>query len=149
MTADDYLQGILQREAVDTGIYSTVRGVQSKIQPAIQEWAGNFLLGLSPSGSFAKGTANHCGTDIDLFISLAQHIPSRFHWEPEPFSLASGSCHVGEIPAAMKRGSSVLASCLCPQTNTLLRSLTSTSLAVPDSQVPAGITPPSQLSPCA
>jgi hypothetical protein len=33
-------------------------------------------LGLSPSGSFAKGTANHSGTDIDLFISLAQHTPN-------------------------------------------------------------------------
>jgi hypothetical protein len=40
MTADEYLQGILQREAVDTGIYSPVRSVQNQLQPAIQEWAG-------------------------------------------------------------------------------------------------------------
>jgi hypothetical protein len=72
MSADDYLQGILQREVVDTSAYSPVRGVQSRLQPAIQEWAGSLLLGVSPSGSFAKGTANHSGTDIDLFISLAQ-----------------------------------------------------------------------------
>jgi len=64
MSADDYLQGILQREVVDTSAYSPVRGVQSRLQPAIQEWAGNLLLGVSPSGSFAKGTANHSGTDI-------------------------------------------------------------------------------------
>jgi hypothetical protein len=76
MSADDYLQGILQREVVDTSAYSPVRGVQSRLQPAIQEWAGNLLLGVSPSGSFAKGTANHSGTDIDLFISLAQQTPN-------------------------------------------------------------------------
>lgn len=72
MSADEYLQHILQREAVDTGPYSPVRSVQAKIEPAIREWAGNYLSGVSPSGSFAKGTANHSGTDIDLFISLAQ-----------------------------------------------------------------------------
>jgi hypothetical protein len=66
MTADDYLQGIRQREAVDTGIYSPVRGVQSKIQPAIQESAGNLHLDLSLSGSFGKGTAIHSGADIAL-----------------------------------------------------------------------------------
>jgi hypothetical protein len=75
MTADEYLQQILAREAVDTGSYSPVRGVQTQIQPAIAEWAGNLLMSVSPSGSFAKGTANKSGTDIDLFISLAQNTP--------------------------------------------------------------------------
>lgn len=71
MTADEYLQAILRREAVDTGILSPVRGVQAVIHPIIKEWAGIRLVSLSPSGSFAKGTANMSGTDIDLFISLA------------------------------------------------------------------------------
>lgn len=71
MTQDDYLQSILQREGVDTGPYSPVRSVQSQIQPAIQQWAGNLLVAVTPSGSFAKGTANRSGTDIDLFISLS------------------------------------------------------------------------------
>jgi hypothetical protein len=75
LTADEYLQQILAREAVDTGPYSPVRIVQSLIAPAIKEWAVNFLSGVDPSGSFAKGTANHSGTDIDLFISLAPQTP--------------------------------------------------------------------------
>ncbi len=33
--------------------------------------ANIYLKGINPSGSFAKGTANRSGTDIDLFISLA------------------------------------------------------------------------------
>lgn len=75
MTADTYLLGILAREAVDTGPYSPVRAVQAILQTAIQTWAGGYLSSISPSGSFAKGTANHSGTDIDLFISLTQDTP--------------------------------------------------------------------------
>jgi len=75
MTADAFLLGILAREAVDTGPYSQVRAVQAVLQPAIQTWAGGYLSSISPSGSFAKGTANHSGTDIDLFISLTQDTP--------------------------------------------------------------------------
>ncbi len=75
MSADAYLQAILNREAVDTGPYSPVRGVQIVLQPILREWAGTYLSDVSPSGSFAKGTANKSGTDIDLFISLSQNTP--------------------------------------------------------------------------
>jgi hypothetical protein len=71
MSADAYLQAILAREAVDTGPYSAVRGVQGVVEPIVRAWAGNMLVGVTPSGSFAKGTANSSGTDIDLFISLS------------------------------------------------------------------------------
>lgn len=71
VSADSYLQDILDREAVDTGVYSPVWNVYSQLAPVIREWAGNRLVSINPSGSFAKGTANHSGTDIDLFISLS------------------------------------------------------------------------------
>jgi Nucleotidyltransferase domain len=67
----DYLLGILAREAVDTSSVSPVRGAQALILPTIRNWAGSQLLDVTPSGSFAKGTANRSGTDIDLFISLS------------------------------------------------------------------------------
>jgi hypothetical protein len=72
MTADGYLQHILDRESVDTGRYSPVRGVHSVLDPIIRGWAGNRLLSMHPSGSFMKGTANKSGTDIDFFISLSE-----------------------------------------------------------------------------
>lgn len=75
MTADSYLQTILNREAVDTGPLSPIRGVHGVILPYIQQWAGQWLVGMTPSGSFAKGTANLSGTDIDLFISLSPQTP--------------------------------------------------------------------------
>jgi tRNA nucleotidyltransferase (CCA-adding enzyme) len=70
MTADSCLQTILAREAVDTSLTSPVRGVQAALQPMLNEWAGSQLRSVQPSGSFAKGTANPSGTDIDLFASL-------------------------------------------------------------------------------
>jgi hypothetical protein len=73
MTPDEYLFRILQREAVDTGVFSPFRTVYGELYPIIQRWAGDRLLSVHPSGSFVKGTANKSGTDIDLFISLSEH----------------------------------------------------------------------------
>jgi hypothetical protein len=71
---DQYLRDILARERVDTSASSPVLGVQRTINPVIQDWAGTYLVGISPSGSFAKGTANSSGTDIDLFVSLSSSL---------------------------------------------------------------------------
>lgn len=70
MSSDAYLRNILAREAVDTGPKSPVLTVGVQLMPIIQRWAGAQLVDVRPSGSFAKGTANASGTDIDLFISL-------------------------------------------------------------------------------
>ena len=73
MTADQYLHGILLREAVDAGPNSPLLGVQATLMPTLRQWAGDNLLGVYPSGSFMKGTAVLSGTDIDLFLSLSEH----------------------------------------------------------------------------
>ena len=73
MTADQYLHGILLREAVDAGPNSPLLGVQTTLMPTLRQWAGDNLLGVYPSGSFMKGTAVLSGTDIDLFLSLSEH----------------------------------------------------------------------------
>lgn len=75
MTADQYLTNILTREAVNTGVGSPVFTVQNTLLPTLREWGGVFLQNVHPSGSFAKGTANRSGTDIDLFLSVAEGVP--------------------------------------------------------------------------
>jgi len=75
MTADEYLRAILKRERVDTGILSPVRIVHSRLKPSIDKWAGQSLVSMAASGSFAKGTAVTSGTDIDLFLSLSSSTP--------------------------------------------------------------------------
>ena len=75
MSADTYLAKILAREAVDTSATSPVLAVRQQLDPIIRAWAGTHLSSISPSGSFAKGTANRSGTDVDLFISLESTTP--------------------------------------------------------------------------
>ncbi|MFN7400594.1 MAG: hypothetical protein ACK5SX_16410 [Sandaracinobacter sp.] len=72
MSADQYLLNILAREHVDNGLASPVRSVQAALTPALNAWGNGYIVAVHPSGSFAKGTANHSGTDIDLFISLTE-----------------------------------------------------------------------------
>lgn len=67
---DEHLREVLARHRVDTGLFSPVRRVQPLIEPVIQTWGGPFIVDIRTSGSFAKGTAVHGGTDIDLFVSL-------------------------------------------------------------------------------
>lgn len=72
MLGDVYLRAILRREAVDTGMDAPIRRVQAELWPLLVRWGGSSLVKVHPSGSFAKGTANRSGTDIDLFISLRE-----------------------------------------------------------------------------
>lgn len=70
--SDNYLHQILAREAVDYSINSPLLAVHRTLAPIIQQFAGNQLASVFPSGSYAKRTANRSGTDIDLFISLKE-----------------------------------------------------------------------------
>jgi hypothetical protein len=93
---DAYLTNILNREAVDTGIFSPLFNVQATIQPLLDQWAHRYLLGVQPSGSFSKGTANASGTDIDLFISLSDQTPETLKEVYE--SLFSRFKELGYVP---------------------------------------------------
>ncbi|WP_237370766.1 nucleotidyltransferase domain-containing protein [Rhizobium sp. SL42] len=44
------------------------------LRPSLQRWAGQYLVSMEPSGSFAKGTAIRGGTDIDIFVSLSSQV---------------------------------------------------------------------------
>jgi hypothetical protein len=74
MNADQYLMSLIRRETVDTGDNSPVRGVIAILRPALVKWGNNYLLGIAPSGSFAKSTAIRSGTDIDLFLETPDNL---------------------------------------------------------------------------
>lgn len=75
MTADQYLLNILAGQHVNNGPTSPVRSVQNLLLPALNTWGNGYLSAVHPSGSFAKGTANRSGTDIDLFLSVSENVP--------------------------------------------------------------------------
>ncbi len=75
MTGDEYIHSILKKYEVPRGPESAAEQAASRIAPKIQRWAGDWLAGLSYSGSYAKQTAVHGVTDVDLFISLKPEMP--------------------------------------------------------------------------
>ncbi|MFH1020454.1 MAG: nucleotidyltransferase, partial [Pseudomonadota bacterium] len=90
MTGDEYILSILKKYTVPRGPESAAEQTASRIAPKIQRWAGDWLASLSYSGSYAKQTAVHGGTDVDLFISLKPEMPGtlkKIH--DELFTLAA------------------------------------------------------------
>lgn len=51
------------------------RATAGALFPAIRKWAGKYLIGIYPTGSFKKGTGIIGTTDIDLFLSLNPKTP--------------------------------------------------------------------------
>src|SRR5262245_17001569 len=76
MTADDYLRAVLARQYVATGANAPALTAAKALVPTLHSWGGKYLISISPSGSFAKGTAIRSGTDIDLFLSLSSETPN-------------------------------------------------------------------------
>lgn len=62
-----YFQNILDREQSNYIDYDLVL---RNLSPHIREWANKHFNAIHPSGSYAKGTSNKQGADIDLLISL-------------------------------------------------------------------------------
>lgn len=74
-TPDKYVLSVLAKYSVATGPGSTAYHAAQRLYPIILKWASNNLLGLSLSGSYAKGTAIRGRTEVDLFISLSHKTP--------------------------------------------------------------------------
>ena len=77
MGIEDHLRAVLAKHQVNTGVFSPVRGVQPLIEPVIRTWGGSYIVDIRTSGSFAKETAVHGGTEIDLFVSLTSTLTDR------------------------------------------------------------------------
>ncbi len=90
---DPYLLNILIRELVVSGPGSAVRQVVDSLWPLLRFWGGEHLVSIEPSGSFAKGTCNRSGTDIDLFLSMSSNTPGTLagiYFHLEGFLVARG-----------------------------------------------------------
>jgi hypothetical protein len=77
MTPDEYVRSVLARYLVATGPGSAAHNAGQGLYPHIAKWANQYLLGITFSGSYAKGTAIRGGTDVDLFISLRHETPEN------------------------------------------------------------------------
>jgi hypothetical protein len=72
MTADEYLQGLLQKYAVNV---AGAEAAGNTIYPVLEKWGNQYLNSAAFSGSLAKGTGISASTDADIFLSLSSTTP--------------------------------------------------------------------------
>jgi hypothetical protein len=69
MTPHQYMIGVLGKHQT-AGSLVAAQGVIDTLSSSINEWAGDYLYELTPSGSIAKGTAISGPSDVDVLVSL-------------------------------------------------------------------------------
>lgn len=77
MAADEYVLQVIGKHKSVVGPGSPAHQAGSNLAPVIRKWAGDNLADLQFSGSYAKDTAIHGTSDVDLFISLRQDTPGN------------------------------------------------------------------------
>ncbi|MFM8834014.1 MAG: nucleotidyltransferase [Cytophagales bacterium] len=76
MTADQYLRTVLAKYSTANGAAQHAAAIANELAPYIREWAGQYLVSLEYSGSYAKKTALAGEADLDLLISLSSVTPN-------------------------------------------------------------------------
>lgn len=123
MTGDEYIHSILKKYEVPRGPESAAEQAAGQVAPQIHRWAGEWLNSLSYSGSYAKQTAVHGITDVDLFIFLKPEMPGTLKkiydelftlaalhgWNPRRQNVSIGvsvnGIHIDLIPGRAQTGS--------------------------------------------
>lgn len=72
MTAEEYLQGLLQKYMVNV---AGAKAAGNTIYPVLEKWGNQYLNSAVFSGSLAKGTGISASTDADIFLSLSSTAP--------------------------------------------------------------------------
>lgn len=72
MTADEYLQSLIHKYAVNVTAAQTAGNL---IYPVLEKWSNNYLNSAVFSGSLAKGTGVSISTDADIFLSVKSTTP--------------------------------------------------------------------------
>ena len=70
MTLDQYVLWVVSKYRLPTGPFSAAYRAGQRLSGLIKEWGRDYVLKVSYSGSYAKGTAVSGSTDLDLFISF-------------------------------------------------------------------------------
>jgi hypothetical protein len=69
MTPHQYVIGVLGRHQA-SGSISAAQDVIDTLSGSVNDWAGDYLYELTPSGSIVKGTAISGSSDVDVLVSL-------------------------------------------------------------------------------
>lgn len=69
--------------ALALALMTPYQRVHSQLKPVLDRWGNGYLLRVSPSGSYAKGTAVEGSSDVDIFCSVSSSVPDTL---PQVFS---------------------------------------------------------------
>lgn len=75
LTPDAYLASVLDHYNLPVVPHSPVPDARKALEPTLRSWAGRFLLDISFTGSYCKGTRVRGMSDADLLISLGPKTP--------------------------------------------------------------------------
>lgn len=75
MTADQYVQSVLNKYQVQRGPASPAEQFGSAVAGPLRTWANQYLNELRYSGSYAKETGVHGISDVDILVSLNANTP--------------------------------------------------------------------------
>src|SRR5438270_9813723 len=73
-TADHYVASVVEKYRVATGPGSAAHAAALEVMPTLKQWGHRYLQSMTPSGSYAKGTAITLASHIDILIVL-RHAP--------------------------------------------------------------------------
>src|SRR5690606_26839148 len=74
VSPDEYLRGILERDAIDASMRSPLRRLQADIAGYAERALPEGLLGVHPTGAFERGTGNRSSTAIDFLVSYSPRL---------------------------------------------------------------------------
>ncbi len=75
VSPDQYLASILDHYNLPVVPHSPVPDARAAVEPTLRAWAGRFLLDISFTGSYCKGTRIKGVSDADLLVSLGPKTP--------------------------------------------------------------------------
>jgi hypothetical protein len=94
VTGDQYVASVIAKYAVGSGSGSPAQKAAADLAPLVGHWGDRWLLEMTLSGSYAKGTAISLGTDVDLFISISHAIGTPVN---EIYWNLFGHCETGGL----------------------------------------------------
>nr|MBI4157006.1 nucleotidyltransferase [Candidatus Woesearchaeota archaeon] len=79
METEEYVNQILTKYSKNIPTYQ-IESIKVAVDQKTRQFAGMYLIGTSVSGSIAKGTNTSLSSDIDIFVSISDSMPSSVEW---------------------------------------------------------------------
>lgn len=70
LTVDQYAASVIEKYQITPGVGSPPHKAADAVIPTVKAWGGPYMLGMTLSGAYAKGTAISLSSHVDILVSL-------------------------------------------------------------------------------